>query len=115
MAKDFKSKSPLTNLAAPAEGLKTIDDKAAASTKPEIQKTKPAKKRVGRPKTKDVKGTCKNINIAVKVELLDKCNEVKKALGGNLTAYINGLIEKDMEANYDNYKTIAEIQSGLGL
>ncbi len=116
MAKDFKSKSPLTNLAAPAEGLKTIDDKATvANTEPEIQKTKPAKKRVGRPTTKDVKGTCKNINIAVKIELLDKYNEVKKALGCNLTAYIGKLMEKDMDANYENYKTLANLHDEMGL
>ena len=117
MAKDFKSKSPLTNLAAPAapaEGHKTIDDKAtAASTEPEIQKTKPAKKRVGRPV--EIMEPRKNINIAIKVELLDKYNEVKKALGCNLTAYIGKLMEKDMDANYENYKTLANLHDEMGL
>lgn len=111
MAKDFKSKSPLTNLAAPAtpaEGHKTIDDKATANTEPEIQKTTPAKKRVGRPTTKDVKGTCKNINVAVPIVLLQKWDEVKIVHGCNLTGYITKLIAKDMECNYKKYKAIAD-------
>lgn len=38
--------------------------------------------------------------------MLDKYDEVKKALGGNLTAYIGNLIEKDMNENYENTKRL---------
>ena len=43
-------------------------------------------KKVGRPKTKDVKNTCKNINVAVPITLLDKWEEIKIVHGNNLTA-----------------------------
>lgn len=67
------------------------------------------KKKVGRKKTKDVKGTCKNINVAVPIVLLDKWKEVKAVHGSNLTEYVCKLIEKDMEENYDRYKELADI------
>ena len=95
MAKDFKSKNPLDHFSAPKE---------APIKQAEIDV--PVKKRVGRPKTKDVKGTCKNINIAVPITLLDKWEEIKIIHGSNLTEYITKLIEKDMDSNYDKYKTI---------
>ncbi len=64
-------------------------------------------KKVGRPKTKDVKNTCKNINVAVPITLLDKWEEIKIVHGNNLTAYIIKLIERDMHINYEQYKKIA--------
>lgn len=64
-------------------------------------------KKVGRPKTKDVKNTCKNINVAVPITLLDKWEEIKIVHGNNLTAYITKLIERDMHINYEQYKKIA--------
>lgn len=75
---------------------------------PEIKKSTSEKKKVGRPKTKDVKGTCKNINVAVPIVLLDKWEEVKIVHGSNLTEYITKLIEKDMDSNYEKYKSIAD-------
>ncbi len=65
------------------------------------------KRKVGRPKTKDIKNTCKNINVAVPITLLDKWEEIKIVHGSNLTEYITKLIEKDMNANYERYKDIA--------
>lgn len=70
------------------------------------------KRKPGRPKTKE---PCETINIAVPIRLLNKWEEVKKALGGNKTSYVVSLIEKDMMENYDNYKQIIEIQEKMGL
>ncbi len=67
------------------------------------------KRQVGRPKSKDVKNTCRNINIAVPITLLDRYEEIKIATGNNQTAYIIGLIEKDLDENYDRYKAILEM------
>lgn len=72
--------------------------KAAAEPKP--------KRKVGRPKIKTE--PTKTINIAVPVSVLEKLDTVKVCYGNNLTQYINKLIEKDIEANYDNYKNIAD-------
>ncbi len=77
---------------------------------PEPKQEKPQvkqKRKVGRPKTKDIKNTCKNINVAVPITLLDKWEEIKIVHGSNLTEYITKLIEKDMNANYEHYKDIA--------
>lgn len=69
--------------------------------------------KLGRPKTKDVKNTCKNINVAVPITLLDKWENIKIVHGSNLTEYITKLIEKDMNANYEHYKNIADDINGL--
>ena len=53
--------------------------------------------------------------IAVPKELLDKWNEIKSAVGGNQTAYIVSLIEKDLNENYDRYKQIADLQNSIGV
>ena len=58
-------------------------------------------KKVGRPKVKQ--GEFKTINIAVPVEILNKLKNIKEVYRGNLTLYINKLIEKDLNENYDKY------------
>lgn len=116
MGKSFKDNKPINKLTVPtpAEEHKTVAVEPSEPKKePEIRKTTPAKRRVGRPV--EIEDPRKNINIAVKVELLDKYDEVKKALGGNLTAYIGNLIEKDMNENYEKYKKIARLQEEMGL
>lgn len=70
--------------------------------------TSPIKRKAGRPKTKDIKNTCKNINVAVPITLLDKWEDIKIVHGSNLTEYITKLIEKDMNTNYEHYKDIAD-------
>lgn len=80
----------------------------ATNTKPEKEKGKP-----GRKPTKDVKNTCKNINVAIPNELIDKWNEIKKAKGNNLTQYVTDLIQKDMDENYDKYKQAVDILNNL--
>lgn len=79
-------------------------------TEPEQKQEKPQttqKRKAGRPKTKDIKNTCKNINVAVPITLLDKWEDIKIVHGNNLTQYITKLIEKDMNANYEHYNNIA--------
>lgn len=98
MSKSFFDNSPLGKMAAPAAA-----------------HTNTSKKAPGRPTTKDVKHTCKKINIAVPKDLLDKWNEIKSAVGGNQTAYIVSLIEKDLNENYDRYKQIADLQNSIGV
>lgn len=94
MAKDFKQNTH--------DALAKKADQQ--QTEPE---TKP-KRKVGRPKTKDVKGTCKNINVAVPIDLLDKWEEIKAVHGSNLTAYVIKLIRRDMDINYEQYKQLAD-------
>lgn len=98
--KNFKKNTPLNNLTASSN-----QDTESVST--------PIKRKVGRPKTKDVKGTCRNINIAVPITLLNQWEEVKRVHGSNLTAYVTKLIEKDMETNYEKYKAAADILENM--
>lgn len=112
MGKSFKDNKPIKNLTAPApteEPKVAVVEPTPAEPKPEIRKTAPVKKKVGRPKTKDVKGTCKNINVAVPIVLLDKWEEVKAAHKSNLTEYITKLIQRDMDLNYEHYKELAKM------
>lgn len=97
MSKDFMNNSPLGKMAAPV-----------------APHTNTSKKAPGRPTTKDVKNTCKKINIAVPIKDIEKLNEVKFAIGGNQTAYIVGLIEKDLEENYEKYKQIVDFKNSIG-
>lgn len=66
------------------------------------------KGKVGRPKTKDIKKTCKNINVAIPKTLLEKWEEIKIVHGNNLTEYITKLIKKDMDTNYKKYKKLTD-------
>lgn len=106
MSKGFAKNNPLDKLSG-AKPVMVVSDEEPKK-EPEIRKTITEKKKVGRPKTKDVKGTCKNINVAVPIVLLDKWEDVKIVHGSNLTEYITKLIERDMDSNYDNYKQIAD-------
>ena len=80
------------------------DEEPKAAVEP--KKEPKTKRKVGRPKTKTEE--TKTINIAVPVSVLEKLDTVKVRYSNNLTQYINKLIEKDIEANYDNYKHIAD-------
>ena len=83
------------------------EPKAAVEPKKPTKAEEPKEKRkVGRPKTKTE--DTKTINIAVPVSVLEKLDTVKVCYGNNLTQYINKLIEKEIEANNDNYKHIAD-------
>lgn len=106
MAKSFKKSNPLDNIdnQTPVEPVAAVEHEAPQS-RPEEPKKK-SKGKVGRPKTKTE--DTKTINIAVPVSTLDKINEVKVCFGNNLTQYINKLIEKDLESNYESYKNIAD-------
>ena len=72
----------------------------------EVKKKTKNGKYVGRKKVKTE--PTRPINIAIPVSVLEKLDTVKVCYGNNLTQYINKLIEKDIEANYDNYKHIAD-------
>lgn len=119
MAKGFTKNNPLEKLSGTVKSQETQKATAAVTagpqtpkqvTAPEEQPTgqQPARRKAGRPKTRDVKNTCKNINVAVPSTLLDKWEAVKIVHGSNLTAYITRLIQKDMDANYEHYKAIAD-------
>lgn len=116
MAKAFSKNNPLDKLSGTSVPKSTEVQKeplAAVEPKqiePEPKQEKPhstQKRKVGRPKTKDIKNTCKNINVAVPITLLDKWEDIKIVHGNNLTQYITKLIEKDMNANYEHYNNIA--------
>lgn len=73
----------------------------------ELITEEPVKKRGGRPRTKTE--NCKTINIAIPESLLEKIAVAKVMHGGNLTLYINRLIERDIQENYEKYKEFAEM------
>ena len=105
MAKSFKNNTPIDKLSGATPVTPVVpDEEPKAAVEPKKEHT--TKRKVGRPKTKTEE--TKTINIAVPVSVLEKLDTVKVCYGNNLTQYINKLIEKDIEANYDNYKHIAD-------
>lgn len=117
MAKRFSKNNPLDKLSGATAPQNTEAQKEPAvpvepkQTEPDLKQEEPPvkqKRKVGRPKTKDIKNTCKNINVAVPIRLLDKWEDIKIVHGSNLTEYITKLIEKDMNANYEHYKDISD-------
>ena len=118
MAKGFSKNNPLDKLsgakvtptvAVPDEVPKAaVEPKTEPKKDSEIRKPVQEKKKVGRPVKKDVKNTCRNINVAIPIVLLDKWEEIKVVHGSNLTEYITKLIERDMDSNYEHYKNIAD-------
>lgn len=112
MTKGFTKNNPLDKLSGVS---KNTQEQPSKKTEPEPQdaasgqkEAQPTKRKVGRPKTKDVKRTCRNINVAVPITLLNQWEDIKIVHGSNLTGYITKLIEKDMNANYERYKDIAD-------
>ena len=101
MAKSFKNNTPIDKLSGATPVTPVVPDE-----EPKVAVEPKTKRKVGRPKTKTEE--TKTINIAVPVSVLEKLDTVKVCYGNNLTQYINKLIEKDIEANYDNYKHIAD-------
>jgi len=117
MTKGFSKNNPLDKLSSTNTPKNTEIQKEppvaieSKQTKMEPKREKPQttqKRKVGRPKTKDIKNTCKNINVAVPITLLDKWENIKIVHGSNLTEYITKLIEKDMNTNYEHYRNIAD-------
>ena len=82
MAKGFSKNNPLDKLsgakvtpivAVPDEVPKAaVEPKTEPKKDSEIRKPVQEKKKVGRPVKKDVKNTCRNINVAIPIVLLDK-------------------------------------------
>jgi predicted DNA-binding protein len=108
MGKGFAKNNPLEKLSGTTQV--TIPDEksqAAETVRKTVEKRKPGRPPVD-PSGRKKKDYTKTINIAVPIELLDKLNTVKICYGNNLTQYINKLIEKDIEANYEDYKHIAD-------
>ena len=105
MAKSFNMESLKRNTRA----VKTEEDT--------VKKTEPEqvapKKNVGRPPLdpdgKKKKDYTKTVNIAIPLDTLEKIQIAKVKYGDNLTKYINALIEKDLETNFESYKTIYDM------
>lgn len=97
----FKNNTPINKLsgAAPVTPISTDE---ALKTEIDFKE----KRKVGRPRIKTEE--TKTINIAVPVSVLEKLDIVKVCYSNNLTQYINKLIEKDIEANFENYQTIVD-------
>lgn len=114
MAKGFSKNNPLDKLSGTVVPKSTeVQKEPPEAVEPKPQEPEPKsqvkqKRKVGRPKTKDIKNTCRNINVAVPITLLDKWEDIKIVHGSNLTEYITKLIEKDMNTNYENYKRISD-------
>lgn len=101
MGKGFSKNNPLDKLSGITknnEMIKSVNEEHNNENKNQL------KKKPGRPKTKTEE--TKTINIAVPVSVLEKIDIAKVCYGNNLTSYINRLIKKDIEANYDEYKNI---------
>lgn len=67
----------------------------------------PVKKKVGRPKVKTEE--CKTINVAIPLSILAKIDIAKVKYEGNLTKYVNAIIEKDLDANFDSYQQLYDL------
>ena len=69
-------------------------------------------KKPGRPKTRTEE--CKKVNIAIPVSVLEKLDIAKESYHGNLTEYINLLIDQDLELHMSEYKKTYDMLSKLG-
>ena len=101
MSKNFKN-SPFDKFNNNIEFEQKSEQKENINTKP-IESDKEQKK-VGRPKTKQ--GEFKTINVAVPIEILNKLKNIRNVYQGNLTLYVNKLIERDLSENYNKYLEI---------
>lgn len=111
--KDFKSKMKADPKKPTEAKVDPVQVDPVQTTEVPVQATEeaPKKRSAGRPKTKTE--DCKTINVAIPVSLLEKMNVAKVMYKDNLTLYVNKLIEKDIEANYERYEQFAEMQQSM--
>ena len=69
----------------------------------------PAKGKSGRPK----KGEVHKISLSIPVELYDGVEFASYFFRGNITAYINSLIRRDLERNLDKYREFKTMMKEL--
>lgn len=81
-----------------------VPDLSLIQTQPKDPTTK---KKLGRPKVKV--GEYKTINISVPVAMLEQMDTAKLKYSNNLTAYINAVVQADLDKNYDRYLEIKNI------
>lgn len=96
-----------------AKELDTANLKRSPRTTVERPEEKPVKKKAGRrptdPDGRKKKEYTKNVNVAIHLDTFAKMEIAKAKYGNNITKYINTLVEKDLEANYETYKNIYDI------
>lgn len=102
--KGFAKNSPIDVLTQSSAGVDREVAAPADSKKNQESKEQEEKKRVGRPRTA---GDVKKIVVAIPVDVLEKVNVAKICYEGNMTKYINTLIERDLEENKEKYEQIA--------
>lgn len=102
--KGFAKNSPIDVLTQSSAGVDQEVAAPAEQTKNQELKEQEEKKRVGRPRSA---GDVKKVVIAIPVDVLEKANVAKICYAGNMTKYINTLIERDLEENKDKYEQIA--------
>ena len=64
------------------------------------------KKKVGR--KKEFTEPRKSTNVKVTMDLWKKWEEIQTAHGSNFTGYVNKLIQKDLEENFEKYKEVTD-------
>ena len=79
---------------------KAAQSVAEFRVEPESLPRVPAKGKSGRPK----KGEVHKISLAIPVELYEGVEFASYFFRGNITAYINSLIRRDLERNLDKYR-----------
>ena len=106
--KDFMDRDPHNKGAASQQQNKVSrqQDDTPVSVPDVTPAPAPVRRKPGRPKTKDIKHTCRSVNIMLPISLLDQWEQIKAVHGSNLTAYITKLMERDMQAKFEQYKKI---------
>lgn len=99
----------LSQLKSNPRKISAVDPAPETQTKKETKE----KRKPGRPVEDESKGNkrdyTKTVNIAIPLETLEKIKIAKVKYKDNLTLYINTLIEKDLEANFETYQTIYDM------
>lgn len=111
--KGFKQDNPLNKMEGntPAKRSAPTTEKKPKSVIRIKKDGTPAKSNAGRKITKTEPTHTTNVDISQ--ELFDKFLLYKQCVGGTMTAYINSLIRKDMEANEKKYKKALEILNSI--
>lgn len=82
-----------------------VDGFGLDSGEPPTKESSVQKNKGGRPSHGDVK----KITLAIPAELIKDIEVAAVAFKGNRTAYINHLIQNDLQANMDRYRELAAL------
>jgi uncharacterized protein (DUF4415 family) len=109
MAKSFKKNTPIDRLEHTKEPKIVVEDTVKTTTTAKRKQGRPPKDPTGRLK----RDYTEKVNIAIDKDVMEKVRLASRCHAGTITDYVNALIKKDLDANFDTYQKMIDTINNL--